>query len=105
MFVDIEENKKYLVYFQIIVVSFLDPFFIDQRKRGLLPPLPENVLIALDQYGTGAVHHAARYPDIFYGQDGALLPHVHVGLLKQKQILDTDCTTVDQTKFVHKVRR
>ena len=54
----------------------------------LVASLPENVLIALDQYGTGAVNHAARYPDIFYGQDGALLPHVHVGLLKQKYLVN-----------------
>ena len=47
---------------------------------------PEDVLVSLDQDGAGSVHHPPGAPHVLDGEDGALLPHVHVGLLHKNDI-------------------
>ena len=51
--------------------------------RALVDRLdPEDVLIALHQDGAGAVNHPVLELHLGYWEDGAFLPHVHVGFLE-----------------------
>ena len=43
---------------------------------------PEDVLIALHQDRAGALHHPILETHFGYGENRALLPHIHIGFLE-----------------------